>query len=232
MKPRLPVNQARHCPRLVGVIASPAALVRATRLRRPPDFFELRLDSLRDSLGEIERSLPRLHAPLIFTARHSAEGGYGSLGTIARRELLERFLPRAAYLDLELRSLAEMEKLLGEMRRRSVGLLLSRHYLRDTPLPDDLVLLARSAAILRPAFFKLVTRTDTPAQLARLLTFFREAPAFPFSIAAMGIGQLGRESRRQLARRGSALLYGSVGEPVIAGQPSLTQLRRDRRAYI
>ena len=50
---------------LVAVIASPTALARATRLRHPPDLFELRLDALRHSLGEIARALPKLRAPLL-----------------------------------------------------------------------------------------------------------------------------------------------------------------------
>jgi 3-dehydroquinate dehydratase len=47
----------------------------------------------------------------------------------------------------------------------------------------------------------------------------------------MGIGKLGRESRRQLDRLGSALSYGSLGQANAEGQPSLSQLRRDRGAY-
>ncbi len=79
MKATILVNRRNVASRVVGVIASPVALVRATRLRRPPDLFELRLDALRDSLGEVERMIPQLRAPLILTARHPAEGGVGGL---------------------------------------------------------------------------------------------------------------------------------------------------------
>ena len=48
----------------------------------------------------------------------------------------------------------------------------------------------------------------------------------------MGIGKLGLASRRRLDRLGSALTYVSIGQANVAGQPSLGQLRRARRAYI
>src|SRR5712691_7355554 len=97
--------KARATPgRLVGVVATRAALAAATRLRNPPDFFELRLDALCDCLGEIKRTIPRLRAPLILTARHRAEGGRNELSEGARQELLLRFLEHAAFIDVELRS--------------------------------------------------------------------------------------------------------------------------------
>jgi 3-dehydroquinate dehydratase-1 len=216
--------------RLVGVIASPAALAKALRLRHPPDLFELRLDALRQSLGKVERAIPKLRAPLILTARHPAEGGGGTLRLAARRALLLRFLDHAAIVDLELRSVRQMKTLIDEARRRQIGLLISCHDLRDTPSLNELRRQAKAAAALRPAIFKVATRTDTPAQLARLISFF-ETSRGPFPIAAMGIGKLGLASRRQLARLGSVLTYVSLGEANIEGQPSLSQLRRTRHAY-
>jgi 3-dehydroquinate dehydratase-1 len=217
--------------RVVGVIASSAALARATRLRHPPDLFELRLDALRQSLGEVARALPKLRAPLILTARHPAEGGCGNLSLAARRALLLRFLGSAAFVDLEFRSVRQMRALIDQTRRRRIGLIISRHDLHDTPPPNELRRQAKLAAAARPAIFKVATRTDTPAQLARLISFF-ETTCAPLPIAAMGIGKLGLASRRQLARLGSVLIYVSLGEANSEGQPSLRQLRRDRRAYI
>ena len=216
--------------RLVGVVASPAALARATRLRRPPDLFELRLDALRHSLGKVTRAVPKLRAPLILTARHPEEGGLGRLGPVARRALLERFLEHAAFLDLELRSIREMKPLLRKARERHVGLILSWHDIHDTPARAELLRKTKSAAAAGAALFKIATRTDTPAQLARLILFFETTRA-PIPIAAMGMGKLGLASRRQLAQLGSALTYVSLGEPTIEGQPSLSQLRRTRGAY-
>ena len=217
--------------RLVGVVASPAALAQAARLRRPPDFFELRLDALRDSLGEVERALPRLRAPLILTARHPLEGGLGSLAAGAQRMLLLRFLEHGTFVDLELRSVRQFKPLLEEFRHRDIGLILSHHNFRQTPPPGRLHGLAKSAAVFHPAIFKIATRTDTSAQLARLVSFFKESQGGPIPIAAMGMGKLGLASRRQLDRLGSALTYVALGEANAEGQPTLGQLRRARRAY-
>ncbi len=218
-------------PRLVGVIADRAALVRATRLRARPDFFELRLDALVDFLEETEAAVPKLGASIICTARHPAEGGMNHLIAKKRAELLRRFLGRAAFVDVELRSSQQMAPLLAEARRGKVGILLSSHHLRDTPQPDALRAELDAALGDCPDIFKIATRTDTAAQLDRLLAFFTENSA-RLPIAAMGMGRLGRESRRQLLRLGSALNYAAVGAANAPGQPTLGELRRTRDAYI
>ena len=216
--------------RLVAVIASPAALFQATRLRRPPDLFELRLDALRHSLEDVTRAIPKLRAPLILTARHPQEGGFGGLDPGARQALLDRFLEHAAFVDLELQSVEQMKTLVRKARRQHVGLILSWHDFHDTPTQAELLRKTKSAAAAGATIFKIATRTERPAQLARLISFFETTRA-PIPIAAMGIGKLGLVSRRRLALLGSALTYVSLGEANIEGQPSLRQLRRARRAY-
>jgi 3-dehydroquinate dehydratase I len=218
--------------RLVGVVTSPAILARATRLRHPPGFFELRLDALRASLAEVARAIPKLRAPLILAARHPLEGGTGKLKSGERRALLRRFLEHASFVDLELRSLREMNTLIDEIRRRRLDLIISHHDFRESPSLEELRRLAKFAAVFKPAVFKIAIRTDTPDQLARLISFFLEKNRARFPIAAMGIGKLGLESRRALDRLGSALTYVSLGQANVQGQPSLSQLRRARRAYI
>jgi 3-dehydroquinate dehydratase-1 len=215
---------------VVAVIASPAALLQATRLRRPPDLFELRLDTLRRSLDKVDRAIPKLSAPLILTARHPAEGGHGSLRSDVRRGLLERFLQHAAFIDIELRSLRQMKPFLRKARRQRVAIILSWHDLNGTLSRSALLRKANSAASAGATVFKIVTRTETPAELARLIFLFQKAPR-TVPIAAMGTGKLGRISRVELAQLGSALTYVSLGEPTVAGQPSLSQLRRHRKAY-
>ncbi len=218
--------------RLVGVIASLAALARAARLRQPPDLFELRLDALHDSLGEVARAIPDLRAPLILTARHPREGGRGRLALGVRRALLFRFLEHATFVDLELRSVRQCQSLVDEIRRRDIGLIISHHDLRQTPAPAQFRRLTKSAAGFESTIFKIATRTDTPAQLARLVSLFLENNRRPISIAAMGMGKLGLASRRQLDRLGSALTYVGLDEANVEGQPTLRGLRRARRAYI
>jgi 3-dehydroquinate dehydratase-1 len=211
-------------PRLVGVIMSLADLDSAIRMRKPPDLFELRLDQLAQDVDEVEKKLSKLPAPLIMTVRHPREGGANQLSTQQRRDLLSRFLPRARYIDVELRSVDALRSLVQAARRKNVGLIVSFHNLKATPDSHTLQTKARAAKSDDANIFKVATRTDTPAQLARLLEFTTNRDA-DLAVSVMGIGTLGAISRVLLAHHGSALIYASIGESQIEGQMSLEQLR-------
>ena len=211
-------------PRLVGVIMSLADLDSAIRMRKPPDLFELRLDQLAQNVDEVEKKLSKLGAPLIMTARHPREGGANQLSTRQRRDLLSRFLPRARYIDVELRSVEALRSLLQAARRKNVGRIVSFHNLKGTPDSRTLRTKARAAKSGGANIFKVATRTDTPAQLARLLQFMTNRDA-DLAVSVMGIGALGAISRVLLAHCGSALIYASLCESQIEGQMSLKQLR-------
>jgi 3-dehydroquinate dehydratase I len=230
-------TEGRRRPRVVGVIMSRADLDLAICMGKPPDLFELRLDHLADIVDELEKKLSRLRKPLIITARHPHEGGANKLSVRQRRDLLSRFLPHARYIDIELRSAVAIYSLLNVARKENVRRIVSFHDLKGTPDLGRLQARARRAKSLGADIFKVATRTDTPAQLARLLEFAtkKEPPLsgaerrrtdVGLAVSAMGIGKLGRISRVLLAYRGSALVYGSVAEASdIEGQMSLEQLR-------
>jgi 3-dehydroquinate dehydratase-1 len=198
---------------------------RAMRIRRPPNFFELRLDRLAGIVDRLGNKLPKLRAPLIITARHPEEGGANKLSLGQRRDLLTRFLNHAEYLDVELRSASAMRGLLTLARQKKVRRIISFHNFKSTPHPRMLARKAHTAKANGANIFKVATRTDTPIELARLLEFITNKHV-ELPIAAMGIGRLGAISRVLLARAGSALVYASVGdESDIEGQLSLKQLR-------
>jgi 3-dehydroquinate dehydratase-1 len=225
-------------PRVVGVIMSQRDLELAIRMRKRPDLFELRLDHLvrppsfaaatsgvTDVVDELEEKVSRLRAPLIVTARHPQEGGAGKLNLRQRRDLLSRFLPHARYIDFELRSAAALHSLCKLAREKNVGRIISFHDFKMTPDLRGLRVRARRAKSLGADIFKVATRTDTPAQLARLLDFLTKRD-LDLAVSAMGIGNLGAISRVLLAYRGSALVYGSVAATGdTEGQMSLEQLR-------
>ena len=211
--------------RVVVVISALAELNRAALLRQPPDFFELRLDGLGHALDEVEQSIGRLRAPLILTARHPAEGAQQRFPPRRRAELLLRFLPHAAYVDVELRSLPDVAEVLAEAERRNVRRVVSVHDFRRTPSLDALLRLGARAKAASPDVFKLVTRVDTPAALDRLLTAF-ETLRTSFPVSAMGVGRFGRESRVELFARGSVLNYAHLGHERVEGQLSFADLRR------
>jgi 3-dehydroquinate dehydratase I len=211
--------------RLVGVIASRADLGRALRMRRPPDLFELRLDRLAGMADQAETLLPKLHAPLIITARHPLEGGARKLQLRQRRDLLARFLNHADYIDLELRSAPALRSLLKLAKKKNVRRIISFHNFKSTPSVRTFAAKAYQAKSQGADIFKVATRTDTPMELGRLLEFMR-SNRLDLALAVMGIGKLGAISRVLLARAGSALIYGSVGAMSdIEGQLSLEQLR-------
>src|SRR5438132_12892564 len=101
---------------LVGVIASIDELRLATRMRAPPDLFELRLDHLPNLR---ESQLLKLRRPLIITARHPAEGGKKL--PAGRCDLLLKVLLQAKFADIELRSLRVVREVWAQARRLGVG---------------------------------------------------------------------------------------------------------------
>jgi len=216
-------NDRPH-PRIVGIIMSSASLDFAIRMRKTPDLFELRLDHLVPMVDELENKLSRLRAPLIITARHPQEGGTNKLSTRQRRDLLFRFLRRAHYVDVELRSASALNPLLKLARRRKIRRMISFHDLKSTPDSRRLRVKARAAKAHGADIFKVATRTDTPAQLARLLAFVTKKDV-DLAVSAMGIGKLGAISRVLLSRAGSILVYASLRDSDIEGQMSLEQLR-------
>ena len=212
--------------RVVGVIASHADLNRAMRMRRLPDLFEVRLDCLANIVERLENKLPRLHAPLIITARHPHEGGSNKLSLRERRDLLTRCLPYATYIDVELRSAFSLRSLLALADQKKIRRIISFHNFKSTPPVRILLAKARAAKKHGANIFKAATRTDTQVQLARLLSFITNKN-IDIPVSAMGIGKLGAISRILLARAGSALVYASISTRTnIEGQLSLEQLRR------
>jgi 3-dehydroquinate dehydratase-1 len=221
MTTRRPVKERRKS--LVGVIASPADLQFALRMKQPPDLFELRLDCLCPIGKDLEKKFSRLDAPLIITARDPREGGKGNLSLQKRRDLLLRFLPHAKYVDVELRSTRAFEPLLAQGRKRNVRLILSFHDFKSTPTSRSLRAKAQRAKALGADIFKVATRTDKPSELARLVDFISDNLKLP--VSAMGVGRLGAISRLLLARSGSVLNYAALQQSIVEGQLPIALLR-------
>jgi len=224
MTTRRTVKEAR--PRLVGVIASPADLRFAVAMRQPPDLFELRLDHLCGALDQLERKMSILSAkgPIIITVRDPREGGANNLSLLERRGLLLRFLPYAKYIDVELRLAHAFKSLLARARKQNVRRILSFHDFKSTPSPRSLRAKAALAKAHGADIFKVATRTDNPADLARLVDFVLNKDV-DLAVSVMGIGKLGAISRLLLARGGSVLNYASLHRSQIEGQLPLEILR-------
>ena len=204
---------------LVGVIASIDELRLATRMRAPPDLFELRLDHLPNLRKSQLLKLPR---PLIITARHPAEGGRNLCS--GRRNLLLKFLPQAKLLDVELRSLRELYAVWEEARRLRVGRICSFHDFKRTPQPAVLhkkILAARKAGA---DVFKVVTRADTLRDLLTLFEFLWNELS-SMRLCVMAIGKFGPISRLFFRDAGSSFIYAPLRHPLHHGQLTFQQLR-------
>ena len=202
---------------LVGVIASTDELRLATRMRAPPDLFELRLDHLPDLHVS---QLSRLSRPLIITARHPAEGGK----RCDRKNLLRKFLPYAKFVDIELRSLRELREIWAEARRLAVGRICSVHDFQRTP---ELSVLRKQFSRSRKAnadVFKLVTRADSLRNLLTLFEFlWTQSSLVP--VCVMAVGKLGPISRLLFREAGSVFIYAPLRHALHDGQLTLSQLR-------
>jgi len=213
---------------IVGVIATASDLEMAVTMSSPPDLFELRLDHLLSLQEEVESRITNLPVPVIITARHPAEGGANGLPGIRRHELIARFLRYARYVDVELRSAESFHALLNSPLNRNVERILSLHDFDSTPTPRSLHAKARTAKSLGATLFKVATRTDTAAQLARLLEFVAHDDA-AIAVSAMGVGKLGAVSRVLLASCGSTMAYAALADKQVEGQLSVPQLQESLR---
>jgi 3-dehydroquinate dehydratase-1 len=205
---------------LVGVIASTDELRLATRMRAPPNLFELRLDHL-PNLQESQAS--RLRRPLIITARHPAEGGR----RCSRRNLLRKFLPSAKFVDVELRSMRELREVWAEARRLGVGRICSVHDFKRTP---ELSVLRKHFSRSRKAnanIFKLVARADSLRDLLTLFEFLWMHSSL-MRVCVMAVGKFGPISRLLFREAGSAFIYAPLRHALYDGQLTLGQLRRYR----
>jgi 3-dehydroquinate dehydratase I len=207
---------------LVGVIASIDELRLATRMRAPPDLFELRLDHLPNLR---ESQLLKLRRPLIITARHPAEGGKKLRS--GRRDLLLKFLPQATLVDIELRSLRELREVWEDARPLRVGRICSFHDFKRTPAPAVLQKKLLGARKAGADVFKVVTRADTLCDLLTLFEFLWSELS-SMRLCVMAIGKFGPISRLFFRDAGSSFIYAPLRHPLHHGQLTFRQLRQQR----
>lgn len=180
------------------------------------DVVEVRLDFLHGQLPFLEEHLPRLRHPLLLTARHPAEGGKHNLSAGQRRDLLLRYAPQAALVDLEIRSLRQMRPVIEFLQSHQTPWLASYHHFNRTPAPSFLKGKALRAFEAGAALFKAATFTASTTDLLRLIQTADLLEGRPYSL--MGMGPLGAFSRLILSQAGSRLNYACLGSGGVPGQ--------------
>ena len=177
------------------------------------DAVEVRVDALPTppSLQQIAA----LSVPAILTVRRLDEGGARPISEEERLDHYLALLPAAAAVDIEMRSTKRFGNLLETVRARKKTLIVSFHDFEATPSPARLRNIGARARGAGADIVKIAARTETPAEVARLLVLLEEATE-PFAV--MGMGALGRASRLLFAKAGSVLNYGWLDKPQVPGQ--------------
>ncbi len=188
------------------------------------DVVELRLDELGVASTELRDVVKDCDFPFLLTARHPAEGGKASEDASARAAMIEPLLDIAALIDIELRSAAEMTELIAKARHSGVAVLGSFHDFSATPAEHVLRGAAEFAQQVGLDGVKIATFLNQSEDLSLLLRLLADPGRLRHSV--MGMGPLGRVSRLVLAKCGSLLNYGYLGEANAPGQWPAATLKK------
>ena len=196
---------------LVGVIHTAGGFTEAGNPGL--DAVEVRVDALPHppSLQQVAA----LSVPAILTVRRLDEGGAKPMSEEERLAHYLALLPAAAAVDIEMRSTRRLRDVLEAARHGKKALIVSFHDFEGTPSLAKLRRISTRARRAGADIVKIAAKTETPAEVARLLILLEEASE---PLAVMGMGALGRASRLLFAKAGSALNYGWLDKPQVAGQ--------------
>ena len=202
--------------RVVGIVDSPEALTKSLKLTSGDmDYLEWRADFMGPDL-------PDSRLPWVVTARHPAEGGQNAMNAAQRRDTLLQMLPKASIVDVEIRSLPGMKKVVDTAHSLGVQVACSFHDFQKTPTNQRLKEVIDRAADSGANAVKIATLTRFPSDIARLLDLWSHSP---LPLALMGMGPLGMASRLLFANCGSVLNYGWLHQPNVPGQWSAWELK-------
>ena len=196
---------------LVGVIHTPGGFAQAGNPGL--DAVEVRVDAL--PRPPSVQQVAALSVPAILTVRRLDEGGARPITEEERVAHYLALLPAAAAVDIEVRSARRLRKVLEAARHERKTLIFSFHDFEATPSLAKLRRISAKARRAGATIVKIAVKTETPAEVARLLVLLDEASE---PLAVMGMGALGRASRLLFAKAGSALNYGWLDTPQVAGQ--------------
>lgn len=192
---------AARKPLVVGAIADRATLETAPA---GCDVVELRIDSL--GFGkEVRRFAEESPLPVLVTVRGPHEGGAGDWSVHDRVEAYRALLPSAALIDVELRDFDPMDEVVDRAREEGVVVIGSFHDFKSTPTLE----IMESKKDDRADLLKYALMTSCPEDIRTHLSLAEALGSQPFSL--MGMGPLGAAARPLMARCGSLLNYGYLG---------------------
>lgn len=168
------------------------------------DIIELRLDSLGtgSELLDFAKNSP---LPLLITARGAAEGGQSDWQIEERAEAYRTFLPHAALIDIELRDFGQLQTVIADARESGTTLIGSFHNFDKTPSLESLIEKSKPEADL----LKFALMVNSNDDIKTHLSLLDSIPGRDLSV--MGMGPLGAAARPLMAKAGSLLNYGFIG---------------------
>lgn len=199
-------------PRVVGCVSQPATLA---RLPSPEcDILEYRLDLL----GAV--NLPAISQPSIATIRLANEGGQWTRPDAERLPVFDAAFRYCTAVDVEYRSpqLAAVSALAVKHQK---ALIVSYHDFEKTPSATELRQVMDRAANYGTVV-KIATLTKTDDELQTLRELFRYNCSA--ALCVLGMGPLALQSRQELPKLGSCLVYGFLDAPIAPGQPAARDL--------
>jgi len=212
-------------PAIVAVIASLPDFKEIGNLSAAHfDLCELRIDLLYRASVDLEAYAGNVPCPKIATVRDPNEGGANALPEKTRLELYQRWLPLCDLIDVELRSLSRFSGLIEQAESAGKGVIISFHDFKKTPSLEELQEKLDRCRLKKTQIFKVASNVSRWLDVETLIQLLQQNPES--RIAAMGMGEFGKLSRLVLARLGSCLVYGSVGEAVAQGQWPVGELSR------
>ncbi|VVM04567.1 type I 3-dehydroquinate dehydratase [Methylacidimicrobium tartarophylax] len=212
-------------PWIVGTITTARGLSFLKTTASPADLVEVRLDALLEDavpVREVSACLAERTRPALLTLRIPDEGGRRQWAKEEREGLLEELFPVIDALDLEYRSLSQLQEWWERARLERKWRIASVHWLEGSPGRDRILECCSLLERAEPDWAKIALRLRDPEDLralARILLDHRSQ-----AWALMGLGPRAALSRIVLSALGSELVYGYLDEPGAAGQPSADEL--------
>jgi len=182
------------------------------------DVAEIRIDQFTSFDEEHVVSTVRKFSalPTIATIRSQIEGGGWSGPDEDRLRLFQAVLPDVHAIDVELQSVPILPRLVSEARALGKVVIISNHNFRETPTPDQLDRIVRSAKDSGADLVKLSAMANSEADLRRLAAFTIEHASL--GLIVIGMGHHGLASRIFFPLIGSRLTYARSELQTAPGQ--------------
>lgn len=188
----------------------------------PCDLVELRYDCFKPSVD----SILSCEKPIILTIRTIYDGGISTLDAQYRADEMCPLLKYVDYIDVDVESIEDshMKRLISLAHENDVKVIVSSHWFVTVPSVDCISNIENDAKRAGGDILKVAFPTENEGDVLRGLEYLNvlKIPSF-----VMGVGKMGKESRKIFSDNGSKAIYGYCGEtPPYEGMPSVFELRK------